>query len=193
MKRVNYQWKVAAFTCMSLTQLSLFSQDNNHHKNYIEIGVVGGTQLPRSPLMGVYGCFGTNFNAFGKPSSIDIRVKENYVSNPEQQATLITFTYRTGIVKGLFAGIGGAHAHQIMMDEFLVHPTSSIGGTNTNIMHSTGFNVELGYNFNSFIKGKYIGIYPNVLLSYTHLFASTQTFQNLTFSAGFKVGLKQWN
>ena len=93
----------------------------------------------------------------------------------------------------LFAGIGGAHAHQIMMDEFLVHPTSSIGGTNTNIMHSTGFNVELGYNFNSFIKGKYIGIYPNVLLSYTHLFASTQTFQNLTFSAGFKVGLKQWN
>jgi hypothetical protein len=178
---------------MSLIYLTLISQNNNHHKTYIEIGIVGGVQNTSSSIMGVYGCIGTNFNAFGKPSSLDVRVKENYITNPQQQATIITLTYRTGIVKGLFAGIGGAHAHQIIFNEFLVHPTSSIGGTNSHILHSTGLNAELGYNFNSFIKDKYIGIYPNVLISYTQLFASGQAIPNITLSAGLKIGLKKWN
>lgn len=170
-----------------------FSQNNNHHKNYIEIGITGGLQNSNSALAGVYGAFGTSFMAFGRPSSFDFRAKENYVSNPDQQGTLLTFTYRTGLVKGLFLGMGGAHAHQIMMDEFLIHPASSILGSNTKINHSTGLNLELGYNFNSFIKDKFIGIYPNLLLTYSHLFAPNYSSPNFTFSAGFKVGFKKWN
>lgn len=190
MKNVKQLVLVGIVVC--LTQKS-FSQLNNHHKNYIDIGVVGGMQPVNSPLAGVYGSFGTFFMAFNRPSSIDIRVKELYVANPSQQGTLITFTYRVSLVKGLFVGIGGAHAHQVMMDEFLVHTGSSIGGTNSHIMHSTGFNTELGYNFGSFIKNKYIGIYPVVQLAYTHLFMMNHSITNLTFSAGLRVGLKKWN
>ena len=190
MKNVNQLVLAGIVVC--LTQKS-FSQLNNYHKNYIDIGIVGGMQHRDSPLAGVYGSFGTFFMAFNRPSSIDIRVKELYVFNPVQQATLITFTYRVSLIKGLFVGIGGAHGHQVMMDEFLVHTGSSIGGTNSQIMHSTGFNTEIGYNFNSFIKNKYIGIYPVVQLAYTHLLMSQRALQNLTLSGGFRVGFKQWN
>jgi hypothetical protein len=79
------------------------------------------------------------------------------------------------------------------MKEFLIHPGSSIGGTNTHIMHGTGFNTEIGYNFPSFIKAKYLGIYPVVQLAYTQLFMANHSMPNLTLSAGFRVGLKQWN
>jgi hypothetical protein len=193
MKNVNQLLVVTTIVCIQLFSNPLFSQLNNHHKNYIDIGIVGGMQHHNSPMAGVYGSFGTFFKAFDRPSSIDIRVKELYVANPEQQGTLITFTYRVSLVKGLFVGIGGAHGHQIMMDEFLIHPTSSIGGTNTHIMHGTGFNAEIGYQFNSFIKDKYLGIYPIVQLAYTQLFMSNHSMPNLTLSAGFKVGLKKWN
>ena len=97
------------------------------------------------------------------------------------------------VIKGLFVGIGGAHGHQVMMDEFMVHTGASIGGTNTHIMHSSGFNAELGYNFNSFIKNKYLGIYPVVHVAYTHLFMTNHSMPNLTLNAGFRVGFKQWN
>jgi hypothetical protein len=190
MKNVNRLVLSGIVVC--LTQ-NVFSQLNNHHKNYVDIGIVGGKQQPNSPLAGVYGSFGTFFMAFHRPSSIDIRVKELYVSNPIQQATLITFTYRVSIVKGLFIGIGGAHGHQVMMDEFMVHTGSSIGGTNSHIMHSTGFNTEIGYNFNSFIKNKYLGIYPVIQVAYTQLFMMNHSISNLTLSAGFRVGFKQWN
>jgi hypothetical protein len=60
-------------------------------------------------------------------------------------------------------------------------------------MHGTGFNAEIGYHFNSFIKDKYLGIYPVVQLAYTQLFMSNHSMSNLTLSAGFKVGLKKWN
>ena len=190
MKNVNRLALLSLVVCLSQTGIC---QLNNHHKNYIDIGIVGGMQYHSSPLAGVYGSIGTYFMALGRPASIDIRVKELYVSNPEQQATLITFTYRVSLVKGLFVGIGGAHGHQITMDEFLIHPTSSIGGTNTHIMHGTGFNTELGYNFPSFIKNKYLGIYPVVQAAYTHLFMTGHGMPNLTLSAGFKVGFKQWN
>lgn len=190
MKNVNQLVLAGIVVC--LTQKA-FSQLNNHHKNYIDIGIVGGIQRHDSPLAGVYGSFGTFFMAFHRPSSIDIRVKELYVANPEQQATLITFTYRVSLIKGLFVGIGGAHGHQVIMDEFLVHTGSSIGGTNSHIMHSTGFNTEIGYNFNSFIKNKYLGIYPVVQLAYTHLLMTHSSIPNLTISGGFRVGFKQWN
>lgn len=193
MKNVNISLTVAFTVCLSLLNKQVKSQENNHHKNYIDIGFVGGMQHHDSPLVGVYGSFGTYFKVFQKPASIDIRVKELYITNPEQQGTLITLTYRTSIVKGLFAGIGGAHGHQVMMDEFMVHTGSSIGGMNPHIMHSSGYNLELGYNFSSLIKDKYVGVYPNVLLSYTQLFMTGHSMPNLTFSAGFKIGLKQWN
>ncbi|MBI3518417.1 MAG: hypothetical protein HY062_03540 [Bacteroidetes bacterium] len=190
MKNVNRLALISLVICFSQKG---FSQLNNHHKNYIDIGVVGGMQHPSSALAGVYGSFGTFFMAFDRPSSIDVRVKELYVTNPDQEGTLITFTYRVSLVKGLFVGIGGAHGHQIMGDEFMIHPVSAIGGTNTHIMHGTGFNTEIGYNFNSFIKNKYLGIYPTVHLAYTQLFMTNHSMPNLTLSAGFRVGFKQWN
>lgn len=193
MKNVNQLLVIATIVCLSLVSNPLFSQLNNYHKNYIDIGIVGGLQHYNSPLVGVYGSIGTFFKAFNRPSSIDIRVKELYVANPDQQGTLITFTYRVSLIKGLFAGIGGAHGHQVMGDEFMTHPTSSIMGTNPHIMHSTGFNAEIGYNFNSFIKDKYLGIYPVVHLAYTHLFMSGHSMPNLTLNAGFRIGLKKWN
>jgi hypothetical protein len=192
MKNVNLSAKLC-LACLGMFSQPLFSQLNNHHKSYIDIGIVGGVQHHNSPLAGVYGSFGTFFMAFDRPSSVDVRVKELYISNPEQQGTLITLTYRVSLVKGLFAGIGGAHGHQVMMDEFMVHTGTSIGGTNPHIMHSSGFNAELGYNFSSFIKNKYLGIYPVVHVAYTHLFMTNHSMPNLTLNAGFRVGFKQWN
>jgi hypothetical protein len=192
MKNVNLSAKLC-LACLGLFSQPAFSQLNNHHKSYIDIGIVGGVQHHDSPLAGVYGSFGTFFMAFDRPSSIDVRVKELYISNPEQQGTLITLTYRVSLVKGLFAGIGGAHGHQVMMDEFMVHTGASIGGTSTHIMHSSGFNAELGYNFSSFIKNKYLGIYPVVHVAYTHLFMTNHSMPNLTLNAGFRIGFKQWN
>ncbi len=192
MKNVNLSAKLC-LAYLGFFSQPVFSQLNNHHKSYIDIGIVGGVQHHDSPLAGVYGSFGTFFMAFGKPASIDVRVKELYISNPDQQGTLITLTYRMPVIKGLFVGIGGAHGHQVMMDEFMVHTGASIGGTNTHIMHSSGFNAELGYNFNSFIKNKYLGIYPVVHVAYTHLFMTNHSMPNLTLNAGFRVGFKQWN
>jgi hypothetical protein len=91
---------------------------------------------------------------------------------------LITFTFRVSLIKGLFVGIGGAHRHQVMGDEFMTHPTSSIKGTNARMMHSTELNAELGYNFNSVIKNKYLGIYPVVHVAFTHLFMSNHSMPN---------------
>lgn len=193
MKNVNQLLVVTSLVCLNLLPVKLFSQLNNHHKNYIDIGIVGGMQHHDSPMAGVYGGFGTFFNAFGRPSSIDVRVKELYIANPDQQGTLITLTYRVSLLKGLFVGIGGAHGHQVLMGEFMTHTGTSIGGTNSHIMHSTGFNTELGYNFGSFIKNKYLGIYPVVQLAYTQLFMTNHSMPNLTVSAGFRVGFKQWN
>ncbi|MES2764002.1 MAG: hypothetical protein V4677_17430 [Bacteroidota bacterium] len=190
MKNVNRLALLSLVVCF--TQKG-FSQLNNHHKNYIDIGIVGGMQHHDSPMAGVYGSFGTFFMAFGKPASIDVRVKEMYITNPDQQGTLITFTYRASLAKGLFVGIGGAHGHQVPIGEFMTHTGSSIGGTSTHIMHSSGFNLEVGYNFPSFIKDKYLGIYPIVQAAYTHLFMTGHSMPNLTLSAGFRVGLKQWN
>lgn len=193
MKNVNQLLVITTIVCFNFFNNHLFSQLNNSHKNYVEIGFAGGMQHHNSPMIGVYGSIGTFFHAFGKPASFDIRVREMYISNPEQQGTLITFTYRASIIKGLFLGIGGAHGHQVVMNEFLIHPGSSIGGMNTHIMHSTGFNVEAGYNFNSFIKDKYVGIYPVVMVAYTHLFMPGHSMPNFTLNAGFRVGLKKWN
>lgn len=193
MKNVNQLLVALSLVCLILVPHKLFSQLNNHHKNCIDIGIVGGMQGHYSPLAGVYGSIGTFFNAFGRPSSIDVRIKELYIANPEQQGTLITLTYRVSLIKGLFIGIGGAHGHQVPMGEFLTHTGSSIGGTNPHITHSSGYNTELGYNFGSLIKNKYLGIYPVIQMAYTHLFMANHSMPNLTLSAGFRVGFKQWN
>jgi len=192
MNRVKtYKALVLLLVC-GIVSRKTFAQLNNQHKNYIEIGFVGGQQNSNSALGGVYGCAGFFFKAFGRPASLDFRAKEMYITNPEQQGTLISLTYRISLVKGLFFGIGGAHGHQIDFDEFLVHPGSAIGGNNTHIMHSSGFNTEIGYNFNSFIKDKNIGIYPTVNLAYTHLFMVNHSMPNLTLNAGFRLGFKKF-
>src|ERR1700741_5074916 len=121
MKNVNLTATAAFAMCLSFVSPKLRSQENNHHKNYIDIGVLGGMQNSRSGIAGVYGAFGTYFHAFGRPAALDIRVKEGYISNPHQEGALITVTYRTGIVKGLFVGVGGAHGHQVPGDEFMTH------------------------------------------------------------------------
>ncbi len=65
-----------------------------------------------------------------------------------------------------------------MGDEFMTHPTSYIMGTYARMMHSTELNAELGYNFNSSIKNKYLGIYPVVHVAFTHLFMSNHSMPN---------------
>lgn len=193
MRKVNHTKIIAILTLGIFVQATTKAQLNNHHKNYIDIGLVGGSQRI-SPMAGVYGSAGFFFMFKGRPASIDFRAKEVYIgSEPEQQGTLITITYRASIVKGLFVGIGGAHGHQIDLKEFLTHPVSAIGGNNKHILHSSGFNAEVGYNFNSFIKNKYIGIYPTVHIGYTHLVMSHHhSLQNLTLNAGFRIGFKKF-
>ncbi len=73
MKNVN---RLALLSLVVYSTNTGFSQLNNHHKNYIDIGIVGGMQHHNSPLGGVYASIGTFFIAFGRPSLIDIRVKE---------------------------------------------------------------------------------------------------------------------
>lgn len=183
---------LALYTLTLITGHKASAQLNNQHKYYIDIGITGGVQHHDSYMAGVYGSAGVFFKAFDKPASLDFRAREFYITNPEQQGTLITLTYRISIIKGLFVGIGGAHGHQVPLTEFVTHTGSSIGGNNPHIMHSSGINTELGYSFNSFIKDKYVGIYPTLHIAYTHLFMPGHSMPNLTFNAGFRVGLKQW-
>ena len=187
MKNVKQTRLLFIVICIYVSSNQLVAQFNNNHRFYIEIGYAGGTQFPSSSSVGVYGAAGVFFKSFNKPASIDFRSKELYVTNPDQQATLITLTYRMTIVKGLFIGIGGAHGHQIMMNDFMNEPTSALAGSNEHIMHGSGFNTELGYNFKPFLKR----IYPNVLVSYTQVMGHHRNFPNLTVSAGLRIGLKK--
>ena len=187
MKHVKQPRLLLVAICIYVCSNQLVAQYNNDHHYYIELGYAGGTQFPSSASVGVYGGVGVFFKAFNKPASIDFRAKELYVTNPQQEATHITLTYRMTIVKGLFLGVGGAHGHQIMMGDFINEPTSAIAGSNEHIMHGSGFNAEVGYNFNPFLKR----IYPNLLVSYTQLMGNHQNFPNLTVSAGFRIGIKK--
>lgn len=192
MKSVNIPQAAVLVICLFFAKQN-FSQQNNFHKNYIDIGFVGGQQFPKSALAGVYGAAGFFFHGPAGPASLDFRAKEMYVSNPDQEGTLITVTYRATLFKGFYAGIGGAHGHQILMDDFIDKPAAAIGGTHTHIMHSSGFNIETGYNFNSLIKDRSVGLYPVINLAYTHLFMTNHSMPNLTFNAGFRLGWKKWN
>ena len=80
MKNVNLSAKLC-LAYLGFFSQPVFSQLNNHHKSYIDIGIVGGVQHHDSPLAGVYGSFGTFFMAFGKPASIDVRVKELHLKS----------------------------------------------------------------------------------------------------------------
>ena len=193
MKIVKFPLSVVLTICGLLIGNQIFSQQNNFHRNYIDIGFVGGQQFPGSALAGVYGSAGFFFHGPSGPASLDFRAKEMYISDPDQQGTLITVTYRASLARGLFIGIGGAHGHQIGMTDFIDKPAASIGGTHTHIMHSSGFNVEAGYNFNSLIKESSVGLYPVVLVAYTHLFMTNHSMPNLTLNAGFRLGWKKWN
>lgn len=191
MKNVNQLLVITGVVCVLFYSKTVFSQFNNFHKNYIDIGIVGGNQHHHSSLLGVYAGFGTFFYLFNKPSSIDIRAKELYISNPEQQGTLLTFTYRMSLIKGFYIGVGAAHGHQVKMNEFLIHPTSAIGGINKHILHTSGFNLETGYHFNSLLKNKSYGIYPLVNFAYTQLYSTTHHIPNLMVSIGLKLGFKK--
>lgn len=193
MNSVKIPFVVALVLSLFIFISPLISQQNNLHKNYIEIGFVGGQQFPRSALLGVYGAAGFFFKSPLGPGSLDFRAKELYFSNPDQEGTLISVTYRASLAEGLFVGIGAAHGHQIDMDDFIDKPMAAIGGTHTHIVHSSGFNLEAGYSFNSLIKDKSVGIYPVVNLAYTHLFSTNRSMPNLTLNAGIRIGWKKIN
>lgn len=192
MKHVEKPRLLAALVMLFAINQFAVAQFNNKHKFYIDLGFIGGAQLPQSGVVGVFGGLGFNFNFFNRPSSIDIRAKEMYAYKPtDQQATLITATYRIPIIKGLFVGIGGAHGHQIMSEYFLNDPASSVMGSNEHIMHATGFNSEIGYSFASLIKNKGVGIYPHAEISYTQTGGHHQKFKHLSINAGFKIAFKK--
>lgn len=193
MKTVKFPFGIALTICIFTLVNPLFSQQNNSHKNYVEIGFVGGQQFTNSALGGVYGAAGFFFQGPIGPASLDFRAKELYVSNPDQEGTIISVTYRASLTKGLFVGIGAAHGHQISMDDFIDKPMAAMGGTHTHIMHSSGFNLEAGYSFNSLIKNKSVGLYPVVHAAYTHLFMTNHSLPNLTLNAGIRIGWKKLN
>lgn len=194
MKNVKNPHALFLAVCLFAINQTIIAQYNNHHKYYIDLGYVGGSQLPHSGTVGVFGGLGFNFNLFNKPATIDIRAKELYVFKPtDQSATILTLTYHAYLIKGFYIGIGGAHGHQIMSSHFMDDPTSAIAGSNEHIMHASGFNTAIGYSFGSFIKNKGIGIYPHVSVTYTQLNAHHQTFKHLALNVGFKIAFKKLN
>lgn len=192
MKNVKNPRLVCLAICLiSFAQLSR-AQFNNQHRWYIDLGYTGGSLLPYSGTLGVFGGLGFNFIAFNKPSSIDIRAREMYSFKPKnQEATILTLTYRIPLIKGIFIGIGGAHGHQIKADEFINDPVTSVMGSNEYIIHATGYNTELGYSFKSLIKNKSVGIYPHTEISFTQLKGHHETFKYFSINAGFKIAFKK--
>lgn len=192
MKNLKKMRALSFAICLLTINQILVAQYNNHHKWYINLGYTGGSQLPNSGTLGVFGGLGFNVKLFKKPGTIDIKAKELYAFKPtDQQATLITLTYHAYLVKGFYIGIGGAHGHQIMSNYFIDDIGGSIMGSNEHIMHGSGFNFETGYSFPSFIKNKGIGIYPHASASYTQIDGHNRSFKHLALNIGFKIAFKK--
>lgn len=165
-------------------------ENNNMHKNYIEIGFNSGA-YSKSYTGGVYGAAGLFFTSFGKKSAVDFRAKENYIISPERQTGAITVTYRLFLNKGYYLGGGFAHNHEMAFDNYLDDPLGATLGNSKNIIHRSGLAIETGYDFKSFIKNRSIGIYPVTNLCVAYMLLDDEPNPFITLSVGFRFGFKK--
>ena len=168
----------------------LAQESNNMHKNYIEIGYDAGA-YSTSFTGGVYGCAGVFFKSFGKTSAVDFRAKENYIISPEKEAGAITVTYRIFLTKGFYLGGGFAHNHEVAFNDFLNDAPRATLGNSKYIVHRSGLAMETGYDFKSFIKKGFIGIYPVTNLSIAYMALDSEPNPLVTLTVGFRFGLKR--
>lgn len=160
------------------------------HKNYVEIGINNGV-YSHSYTGGVFGGAGVFFNSFGKRSAVDFRAKENYTISPERQAGAITVTYRLFLSKGYYLGGGFAHDHETPFGQYKDDVVRATMGNSKFIIHRTGFALETGYDFKSFIKNSFIGIYPVANLSLAYMLFDEEPNPLVTFSIGLRFGMKR--
>lgn len=165
-------------------------ESNNMHKNYIEIGLNGGTYF-ESFTGGGYGAAGFFFTSFGKKSRLDFRAKENYIFSPEREAGSITLMYSVYLNKGYYLGAGFAHNHEMEFNSFLDDAMRAIIGTSKNIIHRSGIAIETGYDFKSIVKKSSFGIYlvTNLCLAYFPMDKEPNPL--LTLSVGLRFGFKK--
>jgi hypothetical protein len=184
--------KIMLCLSSSLLPYFSFSQTTVQYKQYVGAGMVVGNQLPSSLMTGVYGSGGFYFHAFNRISSLDFCAKEMLLFHPQQQATVLTITYRINVLKGFFVGFGGAHGHQILMEDYLEHPVAASMGNHERITHTSGVHADLSYVFKPIITEKKFAVYPYFDLAYTHLFSTVVSWPNLTTNVGLRLGFKRW-
>ena len=171
--------------------LNILAQEtNNRHKDYIEIGYTGGL-YSGAGTGGVYGAAGFFFNSFGKASAIDFRAKEIYISKPERESGALSLTYRLFLTKGYYLGAGFAHNHEVPFDKYKEDIVGSSIGNGKSIIHRTGLAAETGYDFGSFIKKGWLGIYPHVNLSIAYMVLDKEPNPLVTLSIGFRFGFRE--
>ncbi|MDI9342650.1 MAG: hypothetical protein QM534_18910 [Sediminibacterium sp.] len=177
---------------LSSLYLYSFSQKYNAHKHYISAGLTAGRQFPKSFAGGGFAGGGFYLNAFKKQSSVDFCARELISTNPLTQATLLSATFRLPLYKGLFAGIGGSHAHQIGMNHYIEHPVAASTGNHPSIVHSSGFCLESGYLFRPVFEFKKTAVYPIVITSYNHLFTLKESWSLLSVQMGLRLGFSTY-
>jgi hypothetical protein len=176
--------------CISISNHSIAQENNNMHKNYVEVGYNSGI-YNGSYTGGVQGAVGMFFTSFGKRSAIDFRAKENYMVSPKREAGAITVTYRLYLTKGYYIGGGFAHNHEVAFNDYLNDPVKSSMGTSKYIIHRTGVAAEMGYDFKSFIKNKSFGLYPVTNLGVSYLLMDKEPNPLITLSVGLRFGFKK--
>lgn len=162
---------------------------NNWHKNYLEVGLTGGTYSNTGGNMGGYGCIGFFFESFGKQSSVDLRAKEVYITSPQREAGCITVTYRLYLNKGFYVGGGFAHNHEVPINDFIDQPVGALLGNGKAIIHRTGGALELGYDFHSLVEK--IGLYPTTNFCFTYLALDNEPNPYFNLSLGLRFGVKK--
>lgn len=173
-----------AFACRA-------QESNNKHKSYIEIGYTGGSYSSLGGIAGVYGAAGIFFKNFGKTAALDFRAKEVYITSPQREAGAITVTYRLFLTKGFYVGAGFAHNHEVGINDYVKDIAGATLGNSKYIIHRTGVALETGYNFRSFFKKGWLGVYPMIGLSAAYLVADHEPNPFVTLSAGFRFGFKR--
>lgn len=175
---------------LSVFDGAMAQENNNMHKNYIEIGFNGGA-YSKSFTGGVYGGAGLFFTSFGKKSAVDFRAKENYIISPEKEAGAITVTYRVYLLKGCYLGGGFAHNHEMAFDRYIDDAVRATLGNSKSIIHRSGLAIETGYDFKSLIKNCSFGIYPVTNLCVAYLLLDNEPNPFVTLSFGFRFGFKK--
>ncbi|MFY9310494.1 MAG: hypothetical protein WAQ28_15725 [Bacteroidia bacterium] len=171
------------FTCSA-------QENNNQHKNYIEVGLNSGVYRG-SYTGGVNGAIGMFFTSFGKKSAVDFRAKENYTVSPEREAGIITITYRMYFTRGYYVGGGFAHNHEIAFNNYLEDPVRATMGNSKHIIHRSGLALETGYDFKSLLKKGNFGLYPITNLSMSYLLMDNEPNPFITLSLGLRFGFKK--